>query len=624
VVFSVIDDSGRLSYASVAATTVAADGSSLTVVVPQNATTGAVRLARDNVGTLLQIVPTLSGVVASNGGTYNGSPLTLTGSGFSEGNVSVLFGNQQLNDFGRSNGIDVYNNDSRMQLTVPTDAPSGPIRVSTVGGTSSASGPSLSSIAAVASSGVPADASVASVLPGQLLTINGSSLNNQTDVVFETIDASGNRSQLIVHPSQAKADGTQAQVQVPLNAVSGKLRVAGDLNGAEFALQVIPVISSIDVQSVAADGSSAVVVLRGYGFVESNNSRYQFGSGAGAASVIDSGIAVGPDVQQIYDPARGQYLNGQVTLTVPLSDGAFGPVSVSTAGGTSANFNSGITSIKATAASGTPANVAQASANVGQDITIQGTGLTTGSALLLRYTDFNGAPGMKLLRPSSALADGTAATVRVPTEANGAFALQMLGATAQPLLQIVPTLKAWTADGTLTGSGLVEGATSYNFPGNSVVDTSISDGVDVSYYYNSALGDYVWSGQARLPSTVLGQYGLGTVSVQTAGGSATLALTMLRPGSGGTSVGGMGDVAYDPASGTLWTTDSNNPANLLRIDQANGAVLQTIALSTLSGTQYLGNYAGLQVLTQTVNLGGTSGAGRQPAAVQRLSAERQQ
>ncbi|TAK56774.1 hypothetical protein EPO17_03720, partial [Patescibacteria group bacterium] len=57
VVFSILDDSGNLSEQAVTPSSVAADGKSLSVVVPVNATTGRVRLARDVVGSFLQIVP---------------------------------------------------------------------------------------------------------------------------------------------------------------------------------------------------------------------------------------------------------------------------------------------------------------------------------------------------------------------------------------------------------------------------------------------------------------------------------------------------------------------------------------------------------------------------------------
>ena len=59
-----------------------------------------------------------------------------------------------------------------------------------------------------------------------------------------------------------------------------------------------------------------------------------------------------------YDSTIGQYIdNGIVYLTVPLA-GSSGPITVKTAGGSSAPFSIGLTGITATAMSGTPANAA--------------------------------------------------------------------------------------------------------------------------------------------------------------------------------------------------------------------------------------------------------------------------
>ena len=60
----------------------AADGTSLQVVVPAWATSGMVRLDREASGPFLQIVPTLSDVDLGVNRTYDDGQLTLRGSGF--------------------------------------------------------------------------------------------------------------------------------------------------------------------------------------------------------------------------------------------------------------------------------------------------------------------------------------------------------------------------------------------------------------------------------------------------------------------------------------------------------------------------------------------------------------
>ncbi|WP_263539105.1 Ig-like domain-containing protein [Paucibacter sp. Y2R2-4] len=606
VVFSVMDDSGNLFEQAIAASSVAADGNSLTVVVPTNAATGTVRLARDTVGIFLQIVPTLTDVTASNGSIFNGGGLTLQGSGFAEGSSVVLFGSTRVNDLGRGYGLDVYSTNSTLGLTVPPGAPSGPISVRTVGGTSAAFGLKLTGISATATSGSAANGAHASANPGQVLTLSGQLFDFSTDVVFETIDANGNRSELIVRPTVILAGGTQAQVVVPANAVTGNVRVAGDFNGASFPLQIVPVVSNVQVQSVSADGSSAVVVLTGRGFVEGNNSEYRFGTGASGAVITDAGSNVGPDVQQVYDYSIGQYINGQVVLTVPLSNGVFGPISVKTGGGTSATFSLSLTSVQATALSGTPADANQASANPGQAITLVGTGLTTDTDVLLRFTNYSGNLELVKLNPIAASADGKQATLVVPIQANGAFTLQIFGSASQPLLQIVPTLKSFDDNGNLYGAGFVEGNSTYRFPGRAVVDTDINAGADVSAFYDPNVG-YYYGGNVRFDAATLTRYGQGALSVTTAGGtSAPITLTSVRPGSDTAAIGQLSDVAV-AADGSLWTIDTTNPGHILRIDPASGQVLQTITLDgTNFGGSYTANYAGLQVLPQAMSLGGKS------------------
>ena len=119
----------------------------------------------------------------------------------------------------------------------------------------------------------------------------------------------------------------------------------------------------------------------------------------------------------------------------------------------------------ATALSGTPADAAKASANPGQSVKLNGSGLTTATDVLLRYTDYNGSAAMVRLSPTAAAADGTSATLVIPDYANGAFALQLFGSATQPLLQIVPVLASYDENGTmyLYGAGFVEGATRYDF-----------------------------------------------------------------------------------------------------------------------------------------------------------------
>jgi hypothetical protein len=361
-------------------------------------------------------------------------------------------------------------------------------------------------------------------------------------------------------------------------------------------LQILPIVTGVEVSAVSSDGSSATVQIYGYGFVEGNNSEYRFGT----ETISDAGTTTGPSVDSIYDSALAQYVNGRATLTVPLADGVFGPISVKTAGGTSASFSVSLASITATALSGTPADAGQASANAGQAITLNGSGLSTSTDVLLRWIDVSGNPQMTRLSPSAAEADGTSATLVIPGTANGAFSLQVFGSSTQPLLQIVPTITRYDQQDRiiLFGSGYVESAATYTFTGATVVDTP-AVGNDIDVYYD---GDQNRS--AYLNRTALPTHGLGNVTVTTAGGtSAPFDLNVLQVNVAGTD---LGDVAVDPATGALWVLDYTNPGHILRIDPATGGVLQTITYTSDYGTTYSYNHAGLQVLGAAMSLNGVA------------------
>ena len=556
----------------------------ITIVVPDNAISGAVRLARDTAGMILQIVPTISVLEAPD--ALNGdNGVTLRGSGFAPAGLAVTAGHSTLPNV----WLDA---NSTLYIDTVAGAASGPIRVTTFGGTSAAAAAGLNAIAGSAMSGLPAKAGVASANPGQSVTIAGSTLTMQSGVLFEVTDSAGQRASVIVRPSAVRADGSSAEVKVPLAAITGVVRVLG--SDTALPLQIVPTVDAVKILSVAADGRSAVVLLEGSGFVEGAFSQYRFGN----THQVDSGPGGGANVGAHTSATSGYFPNGGVAVTVPLVDGAFGPLSVTTAGGTSAPFIASLAGISAVAASGVPADLAQASANPGQTVTLQGAGLTAASTVLLRWVDVAGVEKLSILTPSSAAPDGSSATVTVPTHANGAFRLQLFGSATQPMLQIVPTLASlatdtsfFSADRTrLAGSGLVEGASTFRFAGN------VSTGsADVSNANRGAL----------IEGAALPHHGAGLVTVTTAGGtSAGLAWNRMRVNA---PASGFGDMAIDPVSGALWVSDTASPGHLLRVERASGAVVQSIVVNATDfGSTHLGAQAGLQILAQPVTLGNTS------------------
>src|SRR5262249_43960962 len=218
----------------------------------------------------------------------------------------------------------------------------------------------------------PADPAAASANPGQAITLVGSGFDFSTDVVFPTVNSSGTRSERVVRPVAVSADGTRATVVVPSDvAVTGDVGVVGDRLDARVRLQVVPVLTGVDFTSVASDGSTAQVQLRGEGFVEDAGSAYRFG----ATTVVDTSASSGPDVFGgfVHD-------NDAVNLTLTLTGDWAGAVTVTTAGGTRAPFTAGLSGISSAAPSGTPADAAQASANPGQAVTLTRTALATATA----------------------------------------------------------------------------------------------------------------------------------------------------------------------------------------------------------------------------------------------------
>ena len=508
VVFTTMDSAGNLSERTV--DPVSLDNElavgTLAVVVPDDATTGRVRLERETSGVVLQIVPVVSNAwLPYPGISYDGHvSLTLSGSGFAEGLTSVHVGGTAIDDTSRSTGTDVSGN-GHLSVQLPADPPTGPISVTTVGGASAPYAIALTGIAGTATSGTPADPAVASANPGDTLTLSGTNLSTDTWVIFQTVDNGGT---VAVHPNSVAADGTSATVTVPLDAATGDVRILG--SAAAYRLQIVPVVTDVRVEYVDNDARTVQVVLSGLGFVDNAaDSLYTFGT----QSFGDAG----PNVE-VFGGGYGQPANSRVRLSLPLSSDVLGAITAATAGGTSAAFTRSLSSITSTALSGTPADPTQASANAGQAITLTGSGLSTSVAIIFGSIDYQGRPRFDAVNPSTAAADGTSAEVSLPYPANGITSVWLLGSASRLAVQIVPTVSSVSLNGgtiMIGGTGFVEGATTYAFPNGTVVDGSTSDsgwvGIDV---------DWGSSDHVSIASSLLTDGpGTGSLVVTTAGGS---------------------------------------------------------------------------------------------------------
>jgi hypothetical protein len=266
-----------------------------------------------------------------------------------EQGLAVSFGAQTLIDRSPFTGPDAFNNTFVDTAAVPEGAPTGPFRVTTLGGTSTAFGSTFTSITSTATTGTPANAGAASANPGQTITLNGTGLSMTTDVVFLVVDAGGNVTERIVNPTGGSGS-TSITVTVPTDAITGVIQIVGDTLNSAILLQIVPVVTNVDLTGV--NSTNASFRLTGSGFIEDKNTVYNIGG----VTVIDRGPATGPDVFSS---------NTLSDMSLSYSDSLFGAVTVTTAGGTSAAYTVGFTQLTSVATTGTPHGAA-ASPSPGQ------------------------------------------------------------------------------------------------------------------------------------------------------------------------------------------------------------------------------------------------------------------
>jgi hypothetical protein len=133
LIFKTIDAAGVRGERAVQPTSASADGTSMTVVVPNNAITGPVGIMGDPQGTslLLQIVPVVTSIVPSS------TSVRVNGRGLIEGGTLYRFGDLEVLDGSVSNaGVNVDTNNNDRAIVSATIGSSGTLTVTTAGGTS--------------------------------------------------------------------------------------------------------------------------------------------------------------------------------------------------------------------------------------------------------------------------------------------------------------------------------------------------------------------------------------------------------------------------------------------------------------------------------------------------------
>jgi len=289
---------------------------SITATVPASATTGPVSVTTPggiatSVGNFTVVAaPAITGFAPTSGGI--GASVTLTGTNFT-GATSVMF-----------NGMAVVsptvNSATSITATVPASATTGPVSVTTPGGTATSAGSFTVLPAPTITSFTPLNGMV-----GTVVTLTGTGFTGVSAVSFSGTAA----------VTFAASSDTSITATVPASASSGTISVTapggGVTSSTSFTVVPAPTLTGF---TPASGGTGVTVTLTGTNL-------------ALASSVTFPGASA---VTSFVSPATA------TTITVLVPAGATpGPISVTTPGGTAASsgrFVAGSLALYAGAASG--------------------------------------------------------------------------------------------------------------------------------------------------------------------------------------------------------------------------------------------------------------------------------
>jgi hypothetical protein len=293
---------------------------------------------------------------------------------------------------------------------------------------------------------------------------------------------------------------------------------------------------------------------------------------------VDTSISSSPDVSYYNTIGAGldRADNEVIYLQVPALASA-GPITVETAGGTSAAVPISLSQLQGIAMSGVPPNPAQPSANPGQTIQVVGNSLDYTTEVIFPVIDVAGTLSNRAATPSFVSVAGTLMEVRVPDDAITGN-VRVVGAAGSFPLQVVPTLAlAERIAGSslrLLGGGLTENSSlTVTVGGTPIADTGTNVDVLTSFLAADTL----------VLTTALS----ATVSVTTAGGtSASVTIPVSDP----PTVTNIYGLAIFPATagedaGRLVVVDSTGDA--LRV--LNPATLETLRTLTRPTQDHAGS-----------------------------------
>ena len=321
-----------VTFNGTSATSSMTTGTRIIAAVPANATTGPIHVTTP-IGTAASaanftVAPRITGFTPASGAP--GSSVTIAGANFT-GVTSVRF-----------NGINAvfsFVSSTEIKATVPANATTGTIGVTTTPGGTATSATSFV-VAPRITSFTPSTGAV-----GASVTINGANLAGASSVTFNTMAAT------ITTNTPVKITAT-----VPAGAATGPIAVttaAGTVTSAtNFTVRLTPTISGF---SPGSGGVGLPVAIIGTNFTGATSVKL---NGLTAPFTVNSGT--------------------QITMTVP-GNATTGPIAVTTPGGTATSATSFTVAPRIT--SFTPANGV-----IGTSVTINGANFTGASTVTFNGT----------------------------------------------------------------------------------------------------------------------------------------------------------------------------------------------------------------------------------------------
>ena len=275
----------------------------ITTVVPANATTGKISVSSaggtaTSTSSFLVSTPFVSSFSPSSGPV--GTILTVSGGNFS--NPTAV----QFNGFFATNVTWV--SATKLSVTVPSGATTGPVRVTAANGESGVS-TGIYKVTPLLNSFSPGNGAT-----GTIVTLTGSGLTDTTTVKFNGTIA-----------AFSVVDSQTLTATVPTSATTGKISVSnkgGSVTGAAFFL-VAPRISGFSPTSAVA---GAIVTISGANFLSPTGAP----TTASAGEVRFNGMSAGPRVSDILTASSGFQIvsSTQIKVRVPAAAGT-GKISVS-------------------------------------------------------------------------------------------------------------------------------------------------------------------------------------------------------------------------------------------------------------------------------------------------------